>query len=141
MQANLIGAYEFKKWCVQFWTRRDDFRDTIKSSLRKFYGGHHALVNRSSISVSQMTWIWILGGSHNPCLLYPFITYRRIILNYHQILNTTGVINVAGINYPFAALEFTPDFQWGSMCSNVLFSVYYVSFLFLYFIGIAALII
>ena len=27
----------------------------LKSSLRKFYGGHHVLVNRYGISVSQMT--------------------------------------------------------------------------------------
>ena len=70
----------------------------LTTSLRKFYGRHHDLVDRYGIFVSQMTTV---------------ITYHRV---WKQI-NTTGATSGAGTAYHSGAHEFTPSFQWGSFYS------------------------
>jgi hypothetical protein len=49
----------------------------LKSSLRKFYGRHHDLVDRYEISVSQMTTIYSNCHKHFP-VLSSLMTYHRI---------------------------------------------------------------
>ena len=81
----------------------------LKSSLRKFYGCHHDLVDRYGISVSQMTTICSTCRKHFP-VLTSFMTYHRVC---NQI-NTTSDTSGAGIAYPSGSYEFTPDLYWGS---------------------------
>ena len=73
----------------------------LKSSLGKFYGRHHDLVDRYGISVSQMT----TDMFHFP-VLSSFMTSHRIC---NQI-NTMGVTS--------GAPEFTSGFQWG-LCYSI----------------------
>jgi hypothetical protein len=47
----------------------------LKSSLRKFYGRHHDLVNRYGVFVSQMTTICSVCRIHYP-VLSSFLTYH-----------------------------------------------------------------
>ena len=49
----------------------------LKSSLRKFYGRHHELVDRYGISVSQMTTICSTCSKHFP-VFSSFTTYHRV---------------------------------------------------------------
>ena len=67
----------------------------LKSSLRKFYGRHHDLVDHYEITVTQ---IYSLRRSYN---LLPFLT---------------GVTCGAGSAYPSGAPEITPSFCRGSCC-------------------------
>ena len=75
----------------------------LKSSLRKFYGRHHDLVDRYGISVSQMTTDTFHLSKH-------FMTYHLVC---NQI-NMMGVISGAGASYPSGTSEFILGFQWGS---------------------------
>ena len=49
----------------------------LKSSLRKFYGGHHDLVGRYGILVSEMTTDMLHLSKHFP-VLSSFTTYHRV---------------------------------------------------------------
>ena len=82
----------------------------LKSSLRKFYGRHHDLVDRYGISVSQMTTC-----RENFPVLFPFTTYHRVC---NQMI-TKGAISGAGTVYLSGAPEFTPGCQWGS-CNSII---------------------
>ena len=64
----------------------------LKSSLRKFYGRHHDLVDRYGISVPR---ICSTCRKHFP-VVSSFTTYYRV---YNQI-NTTGATSGAGTAYP-----------------------------------------
>jgi hypothetical protein len=68
----------------------------LKSSLRKFYGRHHDLIDRYGISVSQMTKHMFHISS--------FVSSHRVC-NY---IYTTGVTSGAGTGYPSGAHEFIP---------------------------------
>ena len=77
----------------------------LKSSLRKFYGRHHDLVDRYGISVSQMT----MDMFHCRKLfsdLSSFMIYHRVC----NKINTTGVTSGAGTAYPSGEHEFIPGF-------------------------------
>ena len=80
----------------------------LKSSLRKFFGRHHDLVDRNGISVSQMTTDCSTCRKHFP-ILSSLTTYYRVC---NQI-NTTGAISGEGTTYHTGAPEFTHGFQWG----------------------------
>ena len=58
-----------------------------KLSLRKFYGGHHDLVNHCGIHVSQMNTDMFYYCNHNP-VLSSFMTYHWVCCKN----NTTGEI-------------------------------------------------
>ena len=79
----------------------------LKSSLRKFYGRHHDLVDRS------------------------FVTYHRVC---NQI-NMTGATSESGTAQPSGAPELTLGFQWGSYYSIFSFMcmLYRSLFVVLYF--------
>jgi hypothetical protein len=78
----------------------------LKSSLRKFYGCHHDLVDRYRISVSQICSICRKHKS----VLSSFMTYHHRV---NQI-NTTGATTGTGTAYSSGASLFTPCFKWGS---------------------------
>ena len=67
----------------------------LKSSLRKFYGHHHDLVDRYGVSVSHMTMDMFCLCNHNP-VFSSFMTYHRVC----NKCNTTGVACGAGTAYP-----------------------------------------
>jgi hypothetical protein len=62
----------------------------FKSSLRKFYGRHHDLVNSNGISVSQM------------CTSMLYLSYSQS--------NIFLIHDLTGTAYPSGAHEFTPGF-------------------------------
>jgi hypothetical protein len=72
------------------------------SSLWKFYGRHHDLVDRYKISVLQMT----ICHNHFP-VLSSFMTYHRVC----DHISTTGVTSGATIAYPSEHLNLPPDFS------------------------------
>ena len=78
----------------------------LRSSLRKFYGPHHDLVNRCGISMSQMTTDMFHSSEALFTVLSSFVAY-------HCLCNTTVVISGRGTAYPSGAHEFTP----GLCCS------------------------
>ena len=78
----------------------------LKSSLRKFYGHHHDLVDHYGISVSEMTTICSTYHKHFP-VLSSFMTYHWLC---NQI-NTTGVTSGSGIAYPSGTHEFISGFS------------------------------
>ena len=82
----------------------------LRSSLRKFYGHHHDLVNRCGISMSQMT----TDMFHSSGALF---TVLSSFMAYHCLCNMTVVISGTGTAYPSGAHEFTPGLQWGLCCS------------------------
>ena len=84
----------------------------LKSSLRKFCGRHHDLVNRYGTSVSQITTICSTCREHFP-VISSFITYHRVC----NQSNTTGATNGAGTAHHSGAHDFTPVFQWCSCYS------------------------
>ena len=77
----------------------------MKSSLGKFYGHHHDLVNHYRISVSQMTTICPTCCKHFAvCVLPSFMSYH-LVCNQS---NTTGATSGAG----------TGSFMWG-LCYSI----------------------
>ena len=111
----------------------------LKSSLRKFYGRHHELVDRYGITVSQMISDMFITSFIIP---FPFmnVTYRiRLYRICYHISNTTGATCGAGSAYPSGAPEITPSFWWGSCClffSFLCCVVCTIVFLFVFFIFI-----
>ena len=94
------------------------FAPRLKSSLQKLYGRHHNLVDRYTISISQMTMdLNILRryflSSFTAKTLTDLIVYTS---------NMAGVIEEAGTAFPLRAPEFAPGFWWGTCCSLFLFS-------------------
>ena len=73
----------------------------LKSSLRKFYGLHHDLVDRYVIYVSQNTTCL----KHFP-VLSSFMTYHGFVKIKIKI-NTTGATSGAGTGYASESPEFT----------------------------------
>ena len=88
----------------------------LESSLRKFYGRHHELVNHYGISVSRMTmdmFVWSFVVLHNRfCLTTNFDRFMG---------NTTGVAGEAGHAYPSGAPGVTLGFYESSYCSSFSF--------------------
>jgi len=74
----------------------------LKSSLRKFYGCHHDLVNSHGLSVSQMNKCSICRN-HNPALS-SFMTYHGVCNKN----NTLGVTCGAGTAHLSRTAEFAP---------------------------------
>ena len=85
----------------------------LKSSLRKFQGRHHNLVDRYGISGSQMS-------CKHFTVLSSFNTYHQVC---NQI-NTTVAISGARTAHPSGTPDFNPCFQWGSC--YLIFSFMYV---------------
>ena len=83
----------------------------LKSSLRKFYGHHHDLVDRYGVSVSHMTMEMFCLCNHNP-VFSSFMTYHRVC----NKCNTTGVACGAGTAYPSKSNQVHSGFSWGSCC-------------------------
>ena len=82
----------------------------LKSSLRKFYGRSHDLINRYRISVSQMTTHMFHLYKHFP-VVSSFMTNLRVC----NESNTTGATIGTGTAYPSGSPEFTSIFSF--LCS------------------------
>jgi len=79
----------------------------LNSSLLKFYGRHHDLVNRCIISVSQWSRICSVCSNHNP-VLSSFMANHRV----SNKNNTTDATCGAGTIYPFEVAELTRGIYW-----------------------------
>jgi hypothetical protein len=77
----------------------------LKSSLRKFYGRQHDLVDRYGISVTTDPRICSTCRKQF-LVLSSFMTYHRVCSKIYTMGATSG----AGAAYPFGAPEFTPGF-------------------------------
>ena len=87
----------------------------LKSSLRKFYGRQHDLVDRYGISVSQLTHGYVPPVVNNSW-------------SFPHSWHITGfVASGAGAAYPFGAPEFTPGFS-GVRVTRSLLYLYCVCF-------------
>jgi hypothetical protein len=95
----------------------------FKSSLRKFYGRLHDLINRCEYLYHKWPRICSVFRKHNS-VISSFMTYRRGC----KKSNTTGTTFGAGTAYLSGALEFAPGFWWDSCWSifSFLFSVLYI---------------
>jgi len=96
----------------------------LKSSLRKFYGRHHELVDRYEVSVSQMTQDLF-------SLSWCFLVYLTSFVTFYwtftiALSSTTGATSGAGTAYPSGTPEFTPGFWWGSCYSFLVFCVVFL---------------
>ena len=91
----------------------------LKSSLRKFYGRHHDLVNRYGIYYCHK-WprICSVCRNRNPGFS-SFMTYHRVC--YKSTTTGSGVGTETA--YPSGATEFTPDFSWVRVVQSLVFCV------------------
>ena len=96
------------------------------SSLRKFDGRHHGLVNRYRIAVSQMTTD-ILCVSNTLSVLSSFMTYYRVCIYHYDTSGTSG----AGNDYPsgahtvFCGVHVFPSLVWCAMLLWIVVCTFY----------------
>ena len=112
----------------------------FKGSIRKFYGGHHDLINIYVPSVLQMTndmfrlyyrWPMICSVCITDDHRYvPFITVksRHFIVRYLssnfiwlKMSYMMGATSEAGTAYPFRSTWVHPSWRWISFCSMLSF--------------------
>ena len=80
----------------------------LKSSLRKFYGRHHDLIDAMEYLCHKWPRICSTCCKHFP-VFSSFMTYHRVC-NY---INTTGATSGTVTAHPSGAPEFTPRFLVG----------------------------
>lgn len=90
----------------------------LKSSLRKFYSHHHAMVDIYEMSGSHdSVYVWTLVISCNP--------FKFVSDNFDIILsNTASTIYGGGTVHPSEAPEVTPNFSLGLCWSSWIFSLF-----------------
>jgi hypothetical protein len=112
------------------------FMSTIymESSLWKFYDGHHDLVNRYGVSVSQMTQICSVCRNYNP-ILSSFMVYHRDC----NKSSTTHATYGAWAAYPSRTHEFNPSFSGVRVARFLVFNVMLCRLLFVLFLLVIVL--
>jgi hypothetical protein len=100
----------------------------MESSLWKFSDGHHDLVNRYGVSVSQMTQICSVCRNYNP-VLSSFMTYHRDC----NKSNTTRATCGAWTADPSGTHEFTPSLSGFRVARFLVFNVMLCRSLFVLF--------
>ena len=107
----------------------------LKSSLRKFYGRHHELVDRYGITVSQMISDMFLIIYVLTTIPFPFHECDLPIVTIYRICNNInthdGYYMWSRIYLPFRSTCNIPQFWWDSCCLSlvlyVVSSVVYLS--------------
>jgi hypothetical protein len=94
----------------------------LKSSLRKFRRGHHDLVNRCGISLSQMTCVFFqfivltIRSLHHNWFFTRFVTRvtRRVSLVEQQVFIVRGSYRFHGYNesYRLALQGCNENYRW-----------------------------
>jgi hypothetical protein len=100
----------------------------LRSSLHKFYGRHHNLVDRYAISISKMTMDLLLLRRCSFSLSLPRLLPNLIV----YMSNTEGVLLEARTAYPSPAPAFIPGILVGSVL--VIFLVFCIVLLYIFYI-------